>query len=83
MRGDEWLPTRATSQGDFVLYIDLAAQNVVMDPVIRRGQLNDGLNDGFDTRLYTFVAQGTGLTFVTVRGLPIPPLVNGRVQAQV
>lgn len=79
MRGDEWLPTRPTSQGEFVLYIDLAAQNIVMDPVVRRGQVNDGLNDGFDTRLYTFVSQGTGLTFVTVRGLPIPPLPDPAV----
>lgn len=68
VRSDKLSGTQAV--GDFSLNFDFAAAelNNPVDPVTRRGDdTTQLLFTPFDTRLFRFRAEGTGLTFITVR----------------
>ncbi len=74
VRSDEFTASNPTSTGAYVLVVDAAADGLIVDPVSRQVFDNDGLADGFDTDHFSFIAQGTGLTIITVVGIPLPPL---------
>jgi hypothetical protein len=80
IRGDVFNPSSALSTGAYILKADTRAIPVDVDPVSRRGVTTGGLPDGYDTRMFTFQSQGTGLHFVTVRGIPLPPLADPAIR---
>ncbi|MDX2146521.1 MAG: hypothetical protein SFZ23_03275 [Planctomycetota bacterium] len=69
------LPSSA-ARGAFQLAVDAAAESLSTDPVTRQTSVTDALSDGTDTRLYSFTAQGTGLSFITASPAPLPPLID-------
>ncbi|HLO40850.1 MAG TPA: hypothetical protein VK176_07490 [Phycisphaerales bacterium] len=84
IRSDEYLPARtAFGLGDFLLAVDAVVNEVgdPIDPVTRRLALADVMADGFHTRTYSFVAQGTGTTIIamTPGGPPPPPIFDGAI----
>ncbi len=80
VRGDEFDLARSQSTGEFTIKADTRAIPIEMDPITRRGIGTGALPDGYDTRLFTFEAQGTGLTIITVRGIPLPPLLDPAIR---
>jgi len=74
VRGDEFTPGDSASVGDYILRAEMAATEIEIDPVIRRGQVFDGIGDAFDTRIYRFTTQGSGLTFAGAVGAGLIPL---------
>lgn len=90
MRSDEFLATRSNfSTGKFQLTADVLPAQLgnPMDPVTRRGSdLGASLfayeNDPvvFQTASYEFVAQGTGLAFITAIGGGLNPLQDGALR---
>lgn len=84
VRSDEFLPARvAFGTGTYAVAIDTIVNEVPnpIDPVTRRVSVADVLADGFHTRTYSFVAQGTGLTIIamTPGGPPPPPILDGAI----
>lgn len=74
VRGDRFTPGESTSVGDYVLRAEMVATEIEIDPVIRRGQIFDGIAGAFDTRIYRFTTQGSGLTFAGAVGAGLIPL---------
>lgn len=74
VRGDRFDPALTTSVGTYTLRAEMAATEVEIDPVTRRGSVFDGIADAFDTRIYRFTTQGSGLTFAGAVGAGLVPL---------
>lgn len=74
VRGDEFDPGVPASTGDYILRAEMAATQIDIDPVTRRGQIFDGIADAFDTRIYRFTTQGAGLTFAGAVGAGLVPI---------
>lgn len=74
VRSDEFVPGSPGASGAYTLVVDAAAEGQVVDPVIRQVMDTGALADGYDTGHFSFQAQGTGLTIITVVGIPLPPL---------
>jgi hypothetical protein len=84
IRSDEYLPARtAFGTGNFLLAVDAVVNEVgdPIDPVTRRLALADVMSDGFHTKTYSFIAQGTGTTIIamTPGGPPPPPIFDGAI----
>ena len=74
VRGDRFDPALTTSTGSFTLKAEMVATEIEIDPVTRRGSIFDGIDGAFDTRIYRFTTQGSGLTFAGATGAGLPPL---------
>lgn len=92
-RSDEFLLTRTQyATGAFVLTADVQANEFAnpMDPVTRRGsdtgasffQYQDPADagKGFQNAVYQFVAQGSGLAFITAIGSGLNPVSDGALR---
>lgn len=92
VRSDEFLASRATfGTGNYLITADVRAEQFTnpMDPVTRRGS-DPGVSlfayggpdagKAFQTAVYEFVAQGTGLAFVTAIGGGLNPLIDGALR---
>lgn len=87
VRSDEFLTSRQSfGTGNYALTVDLQAQQFAnpMDPVTRRGSdtgasLFAYQNDpvAFQTVNYDFIAQGSGLAFITAVGAGLNPIQDG------
>jgi hypothetical protein len=80
VRSDRFDPSLTTATGAYTLRAEMAATTIEIDPVTRRGQVFDGIASTFDTRLYRFTTQGSGLTFVGAVGAGLMPLAQPAVQ---
>lgn len=80
VRGDRFSPSLATATGAFTLKAEMVATVIEIDPVIRRGEIFDGIADAFDTRIYRFTTQGNGLSFVGAVGAGLVPLPQPAVR---
>lgn len=74
IRGDVFTPGDSAATGNYILRAEMAATEIEIDPVIRRGQIFDGIAGAFDTRIYRFTTQGSGLTFAGAVGAGLLPL---------
>ncbi|MFG0284075.1 MAG: hypothetical protein ACF8R7_06595 [Phycisphaerales bacterium JB039] len=79
IRGDEF-DGSIESTGSYGLKADTRAIPIEVDPVTRRAVTTEAVPNGYDSRLFGFQAQGTGLNFITVRGIPIPPLADPAIR---
>ncbi len=75
MRGDQFLPTNAASTGDATLVVQSNAPVITIDPVTRLGFVG-AVAGGQTFQSHRFQAQGSGLTIVTMVGVPLPPLAD-------
>lgn len=80
VRSDRFDSTDPRSTGAYQLNAEMAATTVDIDPVIRRGQVTDAISSAFDTRIYRFTTQGSGLTFVGAVGTGLVPLPEPAVR---
>lgn len=64
-------PQSPNSTGAFKVAVDMAADDIAVDPVTRLAGASGNLADQKSHGLFEFQAQGTGLTFVTM--FPAPP----------
>lgn len=80
VRSDRFDPSDSRSVGSYQLKAEMAATVVDIDPVTRRGQVFDGIANAFDTRIYRFTTQGTGLSFVGAVGAGLVPLPEPAVR---
>jgi hypothetical protein len=74
IRGDRFDPALTTSVGNYIAKGEMVATQIEIDPVTRRGSIFDGIADAFDTRIYRFTTQGSGLTFAGAVGAGLTPL---------
>lgn len=75
LRGDQFLPSNPASTGNATVVVQSNAPVINMDPVTRLG-FTTGVAGGQAFRSHRFQAQGTGLTIVTMVGVPLPPLAD-------
>lgn len=89
VRADNVDPNNAASTGAYTFTFDASAAQVVVDPVVRYGGrvngnavggVNSGIGSAQDTALFSFVAQGTGLSIITVVGAGLPPLQDPAIR---
>lgn len=80
VRSDRFDAGDTRSTGDYQLNAEMAATEVEIDPVIRRGQTTDAIASAFDTRIYRFTTQGSGLSFVGAVGTGLVPLPEPAVR---
>lgn len=89
VRADNVDPANAASTGAYTFTFDASAQQVVVDPVVRYGGrvngnavggVNNGISTSQDTAMFSFVAQGTGLSIITVVGAGLPPLQDPAIR---
>jgi hypothetical protein len=89
VRSDKTNPADAASTGAYTLTFDASATQVAVDPVVRYGGrvtgnavggVNDGLGSAQDTAIFSFIAQGTGLSIITVVGAGLPPLQDPAIR---
>lgn len=89
VRADNVDPNNAASTGAYTFTFDASAAQVVVDPVVRYGGrvagnavggVNSGIGTAQDTALFSFVAQGTGLSIITVVGAGLPPLQDPAIR---
>ncbi|UYV13379.1 MAG: hypothetical protein NCW75_03620 [Phycisphaera sp.] len=74
VRSDRFDPALTTATGAYTIRAEMVATTIDIDPVTRRGQVFDGIADAFDTRIYRFTTQGSGLTFAGAVGAGLVPL---------
>jgi hypothetical protein len=75
VRGDEFMPGDAFSTGAFAVGVATQATPIALDPVTRLGKAS-GQAGSNTTALYSFVAQGTGLTVIEGTGTGVPSLTD-------
>ena len=92
VRSDEFLTTRTSfGTGNYIITADVLAEQLgaPMDPVTRRGSdqgvsffsyANPDAGKAFQTSMYQFVAQGTGLAFITAIGGGLNPVIDGAMR---
>ncbi|MEQ8316684.1 MAG: hypothetical protein RIE77_12495 [Phycisphaerales bacterium] len=80
VRSDRFDAGDTRSTGIYQLNAEMAATEVDIDPVIRRGQTTDAIASAFDTRIYRFTTQGSGLSFVGAVGTGLVPLPEPAVR---
>ncbi|MFO0833434.1 MAG: hypothetical protein U0638_00575 [Phycisphaerales bacterium] len=92
VRSDEFLASRSVfATGTYVVTADVRAEQFtnVMDPVTRRGSdpgvslfayTGQDADKAFQTAVYEFVAQGSGLAFITAVGGGLNPVQDGALR---
>lgn len=92
VRSDEFLTSRSTfATGNYIITADVRAEQFAnpMDPVTRRGSdpgvslfgyTGPDTGKAFQTAVYEFIAQGSGLAFITAIGGGLNPLQDGALR---
>lgn len=80
VRSDRFDSADSRSTGAYQLNAEMVATEIDIDPVIRRGQTTDTIASAFDTRIYRFTTQGSGLSFVGAVGTGLVPLPEPAVR---